>query len=162
MGKSSLCDRCSKDLGIGHHVASSLIKRFKDLDAGLYKEVRDVGKNQETLISALAEFVTEKTYLLDGHFVIKSQQAGLARIPVETFTAVGPVALVIVVGDPVEAAERMRVRDGKVVSSDWLREMQTVEVEHGQFVAEHLHIPFHTFDDTSSSRFTTLIQGILR
>lgn len=161
VGKSSLCGQSSKELGIGHHVASALIKRFKDLDAGLYKEVRDVGKNQESLISALAEFVADETYLLDGHFVIKSQQSGLTKIPVDTFAALKPLALVVVMGDPAEAAERLRARDGKIVSSDWLSEMQAAEIDHGRTVGEQLHVPFHVFDSVNSLKFTVFVEKLL-
>ena len=161
MGKTSLCARCSEVNEVGHYVASDLIKRFKNLDSGLYKEVRDVGKNQETLISAIAEFVSHKTYLLDGHFVIRAQSDGLTRIPIQTFEALAPLAIIVVVGDVDAASERIKNRDGKLIESAMLAEMQTMEVEHAKIVASHLGVPCKLFEGDDSVAFTVVAMGLL-
>lgn len=161
MGKTSLCARCSEVIEVGHYVASDLIKRFKNLDHGLYKEVRDVGKNQETLISAIAEFVSHKTYVLDGHFVIRAQSDGLARIPIQTFEALAPLAIIVVVGDVVAASERIENRDGKLIDIATLDEMQAMEVEHAKTVASHLGVPCKLFEGDDSVAFTKLANGFM-
>ncbi len=157
IGKSSLCTQFANKRGVGHHVASELIKRFRNADSSLHKEVKDVSKNQDALLSAIATVVKEEQYLLDGHFSIRVAGAGISLVPTATFESLDPIAIIVVTGDPERASERIKQRDGKIIEASVLREMQRLEVTHGTQVAESLGIPLRVLSDPTDSEFQCIV-----
>lgn len=141
IGKSFLCAQFASKRQIGHFVASELIRKCRNADVGLHKEVKDISKNQDALLIAISLMVNEEKYLLDGHFAIRVAGAGISLVPTETFKSLNLTAIIVVTGDPQLASERIKQRDGKVIEPHVLNEMQRLELSHGTHVAQALGIP---------------------
>jgi adenylate kinase len=159
VGKSTLSASVAKELSLGCYVASSLIKKVSDDDAELFKEVKNVSKNQDILLQALARFVPDQDYVLDGHFVIRSTTLGIVPVPTETFASIPIMEAVIFTGLPEEMAARIYERDGKIITSGVLAEMQQAELEHGKVVAQVLGIRLTILANPAREEFLQVLKN---
>lgn len=153
VGKSSICASYAADAKVGHYTASDLIKKVRDADSKLYKEVIDPQKNQDALLLALRNHVTHDRFLLDGHFVIKTAGGHLTRIPLDTYQSIAPTAIIVITGEPHEASTRLQLRDKKTWSPAELKEIQEAEIEHGRKIADTLKIDIHIIPAASPNLF---------
>lgn len=160
VGKSSMCAKYCTGSEVGHYTASALIKILRNADAQLYKEVVDTQKNQDALLRAMARYITHEHFLLDGHFVIKMASGPPSRIPLETYKSIEPIGIIIVTGNPEEAAIRLKNRDGKDWSSSELQEIQISELEHGKIVADSLGIGLHIISSADNELFNKTIDQL--
>lgn len=64
------------------------------------------------------------------------------RIPIATFIALGPAAIVLLIEDPTLIADRRRLRDGIEHDVAGIRRFQDVEAAYTAEVAESLGVPF--------------------
>lgn len=161
VGKSSMCARYCAGLDIGHYTASDLIKKLRNADEQLYKEVVDAQKNQDSLLRAMEQFILHEHFLLDGHFVIKTAGGPPSRIPLKTYESIGPIGIIIVTGDPEEASIRLKSRDGKYWLSSELEKIQTSELEHGKTVADALGTELHIIPSTDYELFKKTVDLLL-
>lgn len=159
IGKSSLCAYFATKRNVGHYIASELIKKFRDADSSLHKEVKDLSKNQDALLSAISLMVKDKEYLLDEHFSIRVAGAGISLVPIGTFESLGLAAIIVVTGDPEHASERIQQRDGKLIEPSVLHEMQRLEVSHGTHVAHSLGVPFKILSSPADQDFERTIDS---
>ncbi len=116
---------------------------------GLYaknKAVANVSKNQDVLLSALDEFVTEPNYLLDGHFALFGPNQEVELVPEETFLAIKPVAICVLTCDLNVVLERIAARDGIQHDISNYKALATNEQSHANMVAEQLDIPLYIHD----------------
>lgn len=160
VGKSSLCNACAGSMGIASYTASELIRLHNDRDAGLYKEVVSVSGNQDTLLNALRALPADGSYLLDGHFVIRSKTAGISLIPSTTFEAIAPCGILLVTGDAETAAQRMLERDARCVTATELTEMQRLEIQQGRVVAQKLGVTIIELHSPTVSQFVSSVASL--
>lgn len=161
VGKSSLCAQYSSEYNVAHYVASELIRSLRNEDANLHKEVKDLSRNQDALLTAISHRISEQQYLLDGHFVIRVAGTGLSRVPIETFQAIRPLGIIIATGCAHDAADRIKLRDGREIAPAVLEEMQMAEVEHGTHVAKELGIRLHVLHEPSYALFHDAARSFL-
>ena len=158
-GKSTLCSRCCHDAGYEHLVASTLIRDIKPSSLDSNKQVHNIPKNQDILITALSQVrQPEKNYLLDGHFTLLDDKGAVRPIPVSTFEAIKPDELIIVIESPKTIAERLELRDRKKYDEQLLENMQKSEIKHANRIGEALQISVHTLHTNSPEEFTRLLR----
>jgi adenylate kinase len=107
------------------------------------KRVANIGENQDVLITAINEYLDfEKPYLLDGHFCLLNQNGDVAEIPLSTFEAISPVAIVVLFDDPNSIYTRLSERDKERYNTGSLSSFQENEINYAESVASYLNTPY--------------------
>lgn len=141
VGKSTICnDLCSK-LRIEHLSASQVLKWAElNMDAK-NKKVEDISLTQDRLIKGLLNVVTqEKRYLLDGHYCLFDKDGKVTRVPFETFEAINPISLHLVIGNIETIKSRIEQRDKRNYDYETLNEMQEQEMTYAKEISEKLKV----------------------
>lgn len=154
VGKSTLAKLC-QEFGIEHLRASDLIKSAAhDARFDEKKRVKDIDGNQSILVTALrARTGSGGSYLLDGHFTLFSAQGTVEKIPVETFAAINPASLALLVDKPEDIVSRINSRDKTGHDSTQLSAMQEQEIQHARAVATSLGISLTVINSGDETAF---------
>ncbi len=162
VGKSTLCKRISSNLNLGYLLASKLISDYKDkitenhLDCD--KFVANLNENQDILIQAVNEMAQpSQKYIMDGHFTLLDSMNTVQTIPLSTYAAIGPIALIVLVDDPPVIQERLRSRDHKDYDLDLLETMQNQEIKHAEYVGCELKIAAYNISNANYSKVKQII-----
>ncbi|MFI5158865.1 MAG: ATP-binding protein [Sphingobacteriales bacterium] len=152
VGKSTLCHEITAALSIGYLSASEVLK-WKDLNTDAKnKKVVDIPDTQSRLINGLnAILEVEKTYLLDGHYCLFNKDGEITPVPMETFTKIDPIALVLVIGSVSDIKAALEKRDQRVYDAGVLTLMQERETSYAHEVAAHLDVPLFIFDKQTNN-----------
>lgn len=143
VGKSTWCSSMSVRTNVVHHSASELISRFGKINHSTNKRVVNVGKNQDVLINAVNEYLDgDHSYLLDGHFCLLNQAGDIIEVPVTTFEALSPVAIIVLFDDPNRIWTRLKERDKEKFDVGLLSMFQEAELSHSELVARKLEVPY--------------------
>lgn len=106
------------------------------------KEVEDVSETQNTLLSNLSYFIDQdKSYILDGHFCLLTEQGAIECVPIEVFEAISPSMIVVLKEEPCTICQRLAERDSHYYSIELISEFQEKELNSAIEVAESLGIP---------------------
>lgn len=106
------------------------------------KEVEDVSETQNTLLSNLSYFIDQdKSYILDGHFCLLTEQGAIERVPIDVFEAISPSMIVVLKEEPCTICKRLAERDSHYYSIELISEFQEKELNSAIEVAESLGIP---------------------
>lgn len=106
------------------------------------KKVEDVSETQNTLLSNLSYFVDQdKSYILDGHFCLLTEQGGIESVPIDVFEAISPSMIVVLKEEPCIICQRLAERDSYHYSLELIAEFQKKELNSANEVAESLGIP---------------------
>lgn len=142
VGKSYFCKLLQKRIGVVSFSASTLIADKKHAAFFPDKKVADIDKNQFYLLEAIRELrESEGEFLLDGHFCLLNKEGAITRVPLDTFTALAPDAIVLLTEDPSIIAHRRQERDGIQHSATDIKAFQDAEVTYAKEVAAKLNIP---------------------
>lgn len=161
VGKTQLCDEICAELNIEHINAGELIRRFKREEATTRKEVDNVQRNQEALISALQAYVEANTfYLLDGHFCLLKRDGFIERIPVGVFEQINPLAVVLLKDEVTAIKERLEQRDNATVDLTRLRDLQKLEIEHATNICETHSLPLLTRNPFITQERTEIMEFV--
>lgn len=143
VGKSTWCNSMCVRTNSVHYSASELISRIGKVSHSTNKRVVDVGKNQDVLVTAVNEYlVGNHSYLLDGHFCLLSQGGGVTEVPVATFEALSPVAIIVLFDDPERIWSRLKDRDKENSDVGFLSLFQDAELNYSESVARKLDVPY--------------------
>ena len=143
IGKTTLCRSICSKFNITHHSASELIKRYSHIEFALNARVENIDENQEALINAINEYLDpQKKYIMDGHFCLLNQDGKVTKIPEPTFTAISPLAIILLHDDPSNIHSRLKDRDRKIYDLDLLVSFQEQELNYSQSVASKLNISY--------------------
>ncbi|WP_141432452.1 ATP-binding protein [Bacillus sp. 03113] len=152
VGKSFLCKKISEELKLEHHSSSQLISSKKNENFNSNKKIKDVDSNQSFLISALKELdLTNKLFLLDGHFCLLDMDQKISKIPEDTFTTLAPKGIVVLTDKIELIAERLLKRDQKHYTYEFLEKFQKTEVDYANYIAMKLQLPFYNYCLSSST-----------
>jgi len=166
VGKTTLCEKLSKELGIEHYTASDLIRKIKNSYISIKdKRAADINDNQNALVLAIENHInTNLPYFLDGHFCLLEKNYSISRIPKRTFQAINPVGVIIFYDDVLNIQKRLNARDNESYNLNLLSDFQEEEIDYSKEISEELKIPhllFKTDNDTSViSQFVQEIIGI--
>lgn len=151
VGKSALCSRIGSALGVKHLTASDLIKYSPAPDDPTGKAVDDLRANQERLVHVLRTVVAEgEKVLLNGHFTLLQREGRISPVPIETFRAIAPSAMLLVVGKPEEIRRRLVEREGRDFDLELIKALDHAERQHAEQVSQRLRLPLRIFDNRAS------------
>lgn len=147
VGKTYFCNLLSTEYDIEHVTASSLIGRH--IQHAKDKTVPDIKNNQAILAEELYKFRTHhRTILIDGHFCLLDKNQGIQSVPLGTFEAIAPRAIILLHDDPAAINSRLSVRDGNIFSEDLIAALQENEMMHAQYVSKSLDVPLELIEQT--------------
>lgn len=142
VGKSSLSNLLAKPLNAEHLIASELIKYVPDPGDPTGKTVSNIAQNQDRLVAELKRrLVPGVDVILDGHFCLLTKEHHIARIPLATFRAIHPAALLLVEAPSRQTQSQLEHREGRPYDSALLLDLAKEERTHAQFVSSSLAVP---------------------
>ena len=145
VGKTDICMRVAKQLKLSHFSASAMIKA---LDSSAVKQhtksVDSVPKNQDLLVQAVTQFLSSDTtrLILDGHFAVPNIVSQFEIVSAGTFEQLQLEGIAVCFDDTSEIYARRILRDKNSIGIHEIEAIQRIELEHGNFVAKSLGIPF--------------------
>lgn len=143
VGKTTLCRSICSKFDAVHHSASELIAKYSHIEFPPNTRVKNINRNQEALINAIKEYLdTEKKYLLDGHFCLLNQEGVITKIPISTFRAILPMAIILLHDDPSNILSRLKDMDRDIYDMNLLSSFQEQELEYSRSVAAQLNTPY--------------------
>lgn len=149
VGKTHFCKEIVNRFDVEHITASELIGRH--INHQLDKAVLNIERNQLILAEELSRHQTRcQTILLDGHFCLLSNTAGIQDVPLETFKAIFPCAVILLVDDPEMIVNRLSNRDNFIHSTEIVSELQARETERATFISQSLGIPIIVIESTEA------------
>lgn len=139
VGKGYLTNHIKNDL-VEYQIysASGLIERYKSSDDAGFKRVKNVNQNQEILIMSIRQALQkgEKNFILDGHLCIFNRNGNPERIPEYFFEKSGISGIILLQDDATTISERIRKRDGQVLSIEKIENMQSEETRYANELEE--------------------------
>ena len=149
VGKTYFCKNLVCRFDVAHIAASELIGRY--VKHQVDKTVLDVEKNQLVLAEELARYQTScRTILLDGHFCLLNSTSSIQDVPLETFEAISPYAIILLIDSPEAIAERLSNRDSLMHDVELIAELQARERERANLVNQSLKIPISIIKATET------------
>ena len=145
VGKTSSCERVALELAIPHRGASAMIKaQSASAILSNTKSVPNLMGNQELLVCAVVNYLSssEQNLLVDGHFSVPDGDFRVSVIPLTVFRQLRLAGVAICHDEPARIQGRRISRDGSSPSIQQIAAHQRLEIEHAQFVALSLRIPF--------------------
>lgn len=148
VGKTSLCNEISSQTGLQHFSASNLIQRLRNTyHDSANKVVKDIGGNQELLVTAINQYIGNNTItLLDGHFCLLGSTSKVTRISKEAFNDISPIAIIVLYDTITNISSKISSRDGVKYDVNLLSSFQNDEVNYSKHIANTLNIPYLLFD----------------
>ena len=158
VGKGTLCKRLASDLKITHLSASEVLKWSDFNTDSSNKQVADIAATQDRLLMNLGKLIQpNETYLLDGHFCLLNKGGKIEKVPNEVFVGINPKKIVVICENPEIICEHLFQRDGKNYDVSQIKQMQIIEREHAQHIAELLRIPMYEIQSSSHDEFKKII-----
>ena len=149
VGKTYFCKNLVCRFDVAHITASELIGRY--VKHQVDKTVLDVEKNQLILAQELARYETScRTVLLDGHFCLLNATSSIQDVPLETFEAISPCAIILLIDSPEAIAERLSNRDNLMHSIELIAELQAQERARASLISKSLKIPISVIEVTAN------------
>lgn len=140
VGKSTLCQYVSNEIGIFTVSASQMIRQeIQEEELRKDKKVENINKNQDTLLRGLSRISQEHSaILLDGHYVLLNKEGQIESIPLDTYRGMRPVSLVLVTHNPDVITSRLNSRDVRRHDKNLLYSMQEAEKKHFKQIVDTL------------------------
>lgn len=137
VGKTYFCKSIVGRFDAEHVTASSLIGRHVKHSSN--KTVLNIESNQLILAEELSRYQTDcRTILLDGHFCLLNATSGIQDVPLETFKAISPHAIILLTDEPASIAARLSNRDDYSYGMELIAKLQAREIERANFVSQSL------------------------
>ena len=145
VGKTYFCEILADQFDAEHVTASSLIGRH--VKQSKNKTVPDVEKNQLILAEELYRYKTDRCILLlDGHFCLISSTSEIKDVPLITFEAISPYAIILLKDNPSSIVTRLSQRDGQAYNLNLISALQDREHERANLVSEALKVPIKVIE----------------
>ena len=81
----------------------------------------------------------------------------IEKVPNEVFVGINPKKIVVICENPEIICEHLFQRDGKNYDVSQIKQMQIIEREHAQHIAELLRIPMYEIQSSSHDEFKKII-----
>ena len=141
VGKTTVCKELSKISNFEYLSASEVIN-WSQIELSKKKNVDSIQETQSRLLFGLSNLVDEtKKYILDGHFCLLNNEEQIIDIPLETFKAINPLSLNIIVDSAQNISQRLEKRDNIKYSIEFLDNMQEREMRYARHISDILKIP---------------------
>lgn len=154
VGKTTICNKLSKELSIKHYSSSNLIARLDSQRIKKDKRANNILDNQDILLRAIELFLDEdKTYLLDGHFCLIDRKHSIQEVPTMVFEKMGIKGIVVISDYEIKILERLKSRDGKDYSMEFINRFQEKEIYHANYVAEQIKVPVKIINLSNKEKY---------
>jgi adenylate kinase len=141
VGKSTICNSLCSNLNIRYLSASEVLKWVEINEDAKNKKVQDIPLTQDRLIAGLVKRVEKSHhYLLDGHYCLLDKGSKIVKIPFETFEAINPVSLHLIIGLVSEIKTRLESRDKRTYDYQLLDDMQNHEIDYAKELSKKLGV----------------------
>lgn len=141
VGKSTICNDLCARLDIEYLSASQVLNWAEINTDAKNKKVNNILLTQDRLINGLCSTVKkEKHYLLDGHYCLFDRDGKVTKIPYETFKAINPVSLHLIIGNIETIKSRIEARDKRTYEYEMLKDMQDQEIAYAKELSEKLKV----------------------
>lgn len=141
VGKTTLCKSITYELGIKRYSSSELISSINAEKVKKDKHVDDIEGNQNILIEAVSLYINEdEVSLLDGHFCLINGDDNIKELPIDTFDILPIQGIIILVDEPKRILDRMKQRDDKNFTIDFISEFQDKEVKQGISISNRIGV----------------------
>lgn len=148
-GKGIICDEIIKSSNLIHLTASQILK-WEELSSQENKEVQNINETQDRLVKNLQSIISNnQRYLLDGHYSLLNKTGVPEKVPLSTFESISPSKLILVVANPEIIVERLKKRDLKNYSTEYISKFQELEIEYAKEIEQYLKIPLLTINSIS-------------
>ena len=160
VGKSTICNSLCSALDIRYLSASEVLKWVDINEDAKNKKVQDIPLTQDRLIAGLINRVEKNQhYLLDGHYCLLNKENKIVKVPFETFEAINPVSLHLIIGIVSEIKSRLELRDKKTYDYQLLDDMQNQEMDYAKEIAKKLGIGLSTGNEKRYSDISVTLSG---
>lgn len=142
VGKTTICDKLSNELSIEHYSSSDLISMLDSQRIKQDKRVENIQDNQNMLLEAVKCFLDkDKAYLLDGHFCLMDNDHSIQQVPIKVFELLGIKGIVVISDYESKILERLKNRDNRDYSLEFIKRFQEKEICYANQVAEQIKVP---------------------
>lgn len=146
VGKTTFCNKLSKETRLNHYSCSDLIYKFKEFDLK-NKLTKNISTNQNILKSSINKYLSKETnYILDGHFCLIDENHNICRIPEKTFLELPISKIIILTNAPDIICSNLEKRDGKGYSIELINRFQTEEIAYANYISNLLKIDIDIID----------------
>lgn len=149
VGKSSFCNKLleNSNKNIVYQSCSNLLRLYKELDYRENKKVENVDENQQILLEAIEKFMNDlNLYILDGHFCLINSKNEITNVPIELFEKIKPKLIIILKINAKIIRNRLKIRDKKDYSLDFIKKFQEKEIKRARYISENLNIKLKEID----------------
>lgn len=152
-GKSHFCKLLQEEI-VCDYISASTILQWSTKD----KTVKNIEANQEAL-SLLIPYAIQgdKTFVIDGHFVLWNKQRAVEEVPITFFEACKPNVIVVIKESPAIIVERLFRRDGMPYKTDEIEELQKKEIDNARVTSDKLGIPMFILQSTDDEGIKSCI-----
>lgn len=141
VGKTYFCEREFVKIGYICITASSLIRSY-GAQSDHNKRVGNITDNQLALVEQLAiEKEHSERLILDGHYCLLDHQSNVEAIDIKVFREINPNLFILIKGNPLAIADRLKLRDGKNWCPKFVDAFQDQEEEHAKYVSNKMNVP---------------------
>ena len=159
VGKSTICNIVCTETNLVYLSASEVLKWAELNEDQHNKNVQDIPSTQNRLIQGLCNKIDNtKRYLLDGHYCLLDKNYNITKVPIETFTAINPISLHIIIGDIQEIKDRLELRDNKMYDYALLEEMQKQEQQYAEELADFFDLKLNIGKQEDFSSIITALK----
>lgn len=142
VGKSTLCKKLGKLLGLPWFSAGDLISEVNGEIYGENKVVKDKATNQAILAQVVGEVLqTNDTIILAGHFCIFNSKNEVDILPEAVFTQMPIIKIILLEASVDKIIGNIATRDHKTYSTEALKNLIFSEKEQALIISEKLNIP---------------------
>jgi adenylate kinase len=159
VGKSTICNSLCAALNVRYLSASEVLKWIEINDDAKNKKVQDIPLTQDRLIAGLIKRVEKNHhYLLDGHYCLLDKNSKIVKVPFETFEAINPVSLHLIIGVVSEIKSRLELRDKKIYDYQLLDDMQNHEIDYAKELSKKLGVSLSMGNEKNYSKIQISIK----
>lgn len=164
VGKSTLCEKLSKLLGIPHFSAGTIISAANGEQYGANKAVSDKALNQDILaVEVTKQLELNGTILLDGHFCIFDDKNQVETLPQYVFERLHITKVLLLEAPEENILQNLAMRDQRVYAFDEISALGQAERLAAQKISAHigcvLHIHRMRFDKNDLMDCLSMLKG---
>ena len=98
-------------------------------------------------------------YLLDGHYCLLDKNSKIVKVPFETFEAINPVSLHLIMGLVSEIKSRLELRDKKIYDYQLLDDMQNHEIDYAKELSKKLGVSLSIGNEKNYTDILTALKS---
>lgn len=164
VGKSTLCNMLSEALNIPTFSSGDLISEKNGEKYGVNKYVNNKENNQNLLINAVKDKITESsTILLAGHFCIFNSDNEIDYLPEFVYKELHLTKIILLEADASVIVGNLQSRDRKNYAIENLNKLLVAEKRQAIKIAKELNIPLilhkMNYNESDFDRVISVIKG---